>query len=174
MHRGSLFFAHYCNRYDVLYKTFIRAVRRYLWMLFEKEFDTSLLRNKTSQLYREYVIKFYDKYFKQYSSNEIAEAGCLSNIYFILGLLQSNKYSFPNKNNSQKKLSVLFDSICRSFSRIQYQNFFLSDNVSDTFQILLKSGFIEKMIDVYPKLSESKDLYLAIALNIANFESIKF
>ena len=62
------------ERYDVLNKNFIRAVRRYLWELFKKEFGTSLFPNKSSELYRQYVVKFYDKYFKQYGSIEITEA----------------------------------------------------------------------------------------------------
>ena len=31
------------ERRDVLYKSLIRATRRYLWTMFEKEFDTSLM-----------------------------------------------------------------------------------------------------------------------------------
>ena len=62
------------ERYDVLNKNFIRAVRRYMWELFKKEFDTSLLQKKPSELYRQYVIKFYDKYFKEYESREISDS----------------------------------------------------------------------------------------------------
>ena len=34
----------FAERGDVLYKSFIRASRRYLWMMFEKEFDVSKYR----------------------------------------------------------------------------------------------------------------------------------
>ena len=163
----------YAERYDVLSKNFIRGVRRYLWELFEKEFDTSLLQKNVSELYRQYVVKFYDKYFKQHASHEVSETSNWDSIYFILGLLLSNKYSFPNKSNKQRKLISLFESVCHKYSKLVYQRFFLSENIWKMFLILLKSGFTDKMIDVYPNLSELKDSYLVVAKDIAYFKDNK-
>ena len=43
----------FAERYDVICKTLIRAVRRYLWELFEKQFDVSILsKGKPSDLYK--------------------------------------------------------------------------------------------------------------------------
>ena len=48
------------ERRDVLYKNFIRATRRYLWEMFEKDFDVSLMPiGKPSDLYQQNVEKFY-------------------------------------------------------------------------------------------------------------------
>ena len=139
----------------------------------KKEFDTSLLQKKPSELYRQYVIKFYDKYFKEYESREISDSSGWGNIYFILGLLISNKYSFPNKNDKQRKLVTLFKSVCYKYSKSVYHRFFLSENIWEMFLILLKSGFTDKMIDVYPNLSELKDSYLVVAKDIAYFKNSK-
>ena len=163
----------YAERYDVLSKNFVRGVRRYLWELFEKEFDTSLLPNKSSELYKQYVVKFYDKYFKQYGSREITESIKWGNIYFILGLLLSNKYSFPNKSDKQRKLVTLFETVCNKYSKSDYHRFFRSENIWEMFLILLKSGFTDKMIEVYPNLSELKDSYLVVAKDIAYFKNNK-
>ena len=47
------------ERRDVLYKNFIRATRRYLWSLFEKEFDTSLMPiYKPSEIFKQNVKTF--------------------------------------------------------------------------------------------------------------------
>ena len=44
------------ERRDVLYKNFIRATRRYLWSMFEKEFDTSLMPiYKPSEVFKKNV-----------------------------------------------------------------------------------------------------------------------
>ena len=43
----------FAERYDVICKTLIRSVRRYLWELFEKQFDVSILsKGKPSDLYK--------------------------------------------------------------------------------------------------------------------------
>ena len=156
------------DRYDVLFKTFIRAVRRYLWELFEKDFDVSLFQNKKiSEKYRQFVIKFYDKYFKQYSCAKDVPIDETGNIYFIFGIFLSNKCSFPFKSDRQRKFKIFFESVCLKFSKARSQRFLLWENISEFFKMLLNSGFINSMIDVYPKLLEAKDLYLTTAKTMA-------
>ena len=52
------------ERRDVLYKSFIRALRRYLWTMFDKDFDFSQnATSKTSAEYKQNVKIFYEKIF---------------------------------------------------------------------------------------------------------------
>ena len=51
------------ERRDVLYKSFIRATRRYLWTMFGNEFDISLIPlRKPSEIYKKNVRTFYQKF----------------------------------------------------------------------------------------------------------------
>ena len=85
----------FAERGDVLYKSFIRASRRYLWVMFEKEFDVSKYRVKNSSIeYKRDVGEFYNKYFRDNISNEANER-IHENVWFYLGTFLSNQYSFP-------------------------------------------------------------------------------
>ena len=163
------------ERRDVLYKNFIRATRRYLWSLFEKEFDTSLMPiYKPSELFKQNVKNFYEKYFKQYADNEItSNEEDEKEILLILSTILTNKYSFPYKTDKDRKIMAQFESINQKFSKISYEKFFILNNISEIFNMFIKSGVVNQMIDAYPKLSESRDSYLKTAKSIVDFKTTK-
>ena len=85
----------FAERGDVLYKKFIRATRRYLWVMFEKEFDVSKYRVRRNSIeYKRDVGEFYNKYFREHISNE-ANKSIHEDVWFILGVFLSNQYSLP-------------------------------------------------------------------------------
>ena len=163
------------ERRDVLYKNFIRAIRRYLWVLFENEFDISMLPlYRPSKLFNEYIWSFYEKYFKPFVSDEITlNQQTEDEICFIVATILTNKYSFPSKTKKHRKFIDLFESIRSKFTKATYERFFRINNVPEVFNILLKSGLVDKIINVYPKLSDSKESYLRVAQNIANFKETR-
>ena len=81
------------ERRDVLYKNFIRATRRYLWEMFEKDFKISSLKSlKNSEEYKSFVIQFYDKHFKMYAGQDSGEDNQFQiDIYFVLSTILNNK-----------------------------------------------------------------------------------
>ena len=95
----------YWERTDVVLKTLIRSTRRYLWELFESQFGTSdLVCNKPSELFKEKVLSFYSKNFKSFEGDEIERNEVLQfGISSLLGIILTNKYSFPNKNDKDRK-----------------------------------------------------------------------
>ena len=163
------------ERRDVLYKNFIRATRRYLWSLFEKEFDTSLMPiYKPSELFKQNVKSFYEKYFKQFADNEITSNEESENeIWFIISTILTNKYSFPYKTDKDRKFMAQFESINQKFTKLSYERFLILSNISEVFDIFIKSGVVNQIIDAYPKLSESRDSYLKTAKSIVDFKTTK-
>ena len=165
----------YAERGDVVYKTFIRAVRRFLWTLFEQDFDVSLLKdNKNSDSFKLLTKKFYEKYFKQYVDFEIDTINVSEDeICFILSTLMTNKYSFAHKTDKHRKFISQFELIYHKFSKWSYQKFFDSEKISFVFKLLMDSGIVARLIKAYPKLSESNEVYLKVAKNIIDFKDTK-
>ena len=85
----------------------------------------------------------------------------------------TNKYSFPYKTDKNRKIMVQFESINQKFSKISYERFFNLSNISEVFDIFIKSGVVNQIIDAYPKLSESRDSYLKTAKSIVDFKTTK-
>ena len=163
------------ERKDVTYKTFIRAVRRYLWTLFEKEFDVSKFKDrKTSEIFRQYVTRFYEKYFKQHLSTEIETNEEFDNeICVIISSMMTNKHSFPYKTDKHKKFINLFEEIYKRFCKFSYEKFFNLPKVVLVFKMLNESGVFSEMINAYPKLSESKEAYINVVKSIIEFRETK-
>ena len=159
------------ERKDVLYKSLIRAVRRYLWSMFEKEFDISKIPlPKPSELYKQFVKRFYQKHLQEYACQSIKES-CdkEDSIWFVLGVVLSKIYTFPNKTNKWRYLIKIFESVHHSFSIINFKKLMKIEYVSELFKIISDSGIIEKTIVAYPKLSALKDSYLRVSKSIIEF-----
>ena len=96
-HKDANYKGLYSERRDILCKNLIRAIRRYLWELFIKEYDiTSYSSKKASELFKQNVSEFYEKNFKQYAFNEkevINESH--EEIIFVIGILLTKKWIFP-------------------------------------------------------------------------------
>ena len=156
------------ERKDVLYKSLIRAVRRYLWSMFAKEFDISKIPLlKPSELYKQFVKEFYQKHLKEYACQSIKES-CdkEDSIWLVLGVILSKKYSFPNKTGKLRSLINLYESVNHVFSIIKLKKLMKIEYVSELFKIINDSGITEKTIDAHPKLSVLKESYLRVSKNI--------
>ena len=162
----------YAERRDVLYKSFIRATRRYLWEMFEKDFDVSLMPYcKPSELYQQNVKKYYETHFKQYADPSISESAEKEEyICILLGIILTKSYSYPNKTEKFRRLISSFHSVYQKFSIPAYARFFKIEYVCELFEIMKSAGVIDNMIQAYPKLSESKDSYLRIYESIVDFK----
>ena len=159
------------ERKDVLYKSFIRAVRRYLWSMFVKEFDISKISlPKPSELYKQYVKEFYQKHLKEYASQSIKESwNKEDSIWLVLGVVLSKTYTFPNKTGKWRNLIKIFESVHHAFSIVNFKKLMKIEYVSELFKIINDSGIAEKTINAYPKLSVLKDSYLRVSKCIVEF-----
>lgn len=160
------------ERRDVLYKTFIRTIRRYLCNMFEDEFrDFSKIKKTDSDLFKRNVTTFYEKYFKDWATFQMdASEDEHEHFCYILGVLITSKVSFPSKTDEMKKQLYLFRSILKKFWSTSYPQFFLTKLVPEFFRLMNISGAISKCIEVYPKLNQSKDAYFQIVDSIIDFK----
>ena len=85
----------------------------------------------------------------------------------------TNKYSFPYKTDKDIKFMAQFESINQKFTKLSYERFLILSNISEVFDIFIKSGVVNQIIDAYPKLSESRDSYLKTAKSIVDFKTTK-
>ena len=123
-HKHMLLKGKHAERRDVLYKCFIRATRRYLWEMFEKDFDVSLMPyGKPSELYQQNVKRFYDIHLKQYADPSISESADKEDyICILLGIILTKSYSFSNKTEKFRRLIWSFNSIYQKFSTSAYSD----------------------------------------------------
>ena len=163
------------ERRDVLYKNFIRALRRYLWTMFDRDFDFSQnATSKTSAEFKQNVKIFYEKYFRPFANEEITSNDVIEEeVCFIISTILSKKYSFKYKSDKRQRFRSQFEKLNKAFSIDDYERFFFKNYVSDVFEMFVKSGVVDKMIEAYPKLSDSRDSYLRIAQSIVEFKTTK-
>ena len=105
-HKHMLLKGKHAERKDKLYKCFIRATRRYLWEMFEKDFDVSLMPyGKPSEMYQQNVKKFYETHLKQYADPSISESANKEDyICILLGIILTKSYSYLNKTEQFRRL----------------------------------------------------------------------
>ena len=161
----------YAERRDVLYKCFIRATRRYLWEMFEKDFDVSQMPfGRPSKLFQQNVKKFYEKHFRQFEDPTISRSiDKEDSICELLGVILTKNYSYSNRTNRYRAIATSFQAAYKKFSIVAYVRLFRTEYVCELFKILKDSGVIHKMIQAYPKLSESNDSYLRVLDSIVDF-----
>ena len=136
------------ERRDVLYKSLMRATRRYLWNLFENEFDISQMPvNKPSEIYKQNVRSLYEKFFFRSFANDeiISNEEKEEDICFVIATILSNKYSFPNKTYKHRRFIAQFENVNHKFSKSAYEKFFRINNISNVFEMFLKSGINESL-----------------------------
>ena len=68
---------------------------------------------------------------------------------------------------------IQFESINKLFTKLSYERFFISNNISEVFNMFIKSGVVNQTLEAYPKLSESRDNYLRTAQSIVDFKLTK-
>lgn len=163
----------YSERRDVIYKTLMRSLRRFLLELFltEAEFQT-FSKKKSSIEYYDELSRFYLKHVKSRSSSCILlsqEQEAQQIMY--LGALITSKCTWPNKTENVAKFSAIFKDLTKTFSPRTYAKFFLLEGVSELFNALHESRIVEEMIEAYPKMKESNSTYIEAVKTIINFKS---
>ena len=103
----------FAERYDVIRKNLFRVVRRYLWELFDKQFDVSVLPKINRQIStNKYVIELYDTRFRDYANEEDMDNNeANQKCEFIVSIIISNKHSYSNKIVTQRNFISHFESI---------------------------------------------------------------
>lgn len=61
----------------------------------------------------------------------------------------------------------------KSFDSKNYKKLLLCEGISTIFRLISEAGFVDKIIEVYPKLNSSRDSYLKVADNMINFPESK-
>ena len=74
-----------------------------------------------------------------------------------------------NKTDSQRRFVLKFHAINQKFSRIAYENFFAKKTIREIFRVMEAIGITNDMIEAYPKLKDSKEMYLKISQSIQDF-----
>ena len=161
----------HAERRDVLYKTFVRSVRRYLSSTLEKEFASFKQEKKlTSALYKQLVIDFYNKYLKETATTKMnLSLKDQERLCFLLSILIANKVSFPSKTGEMARQINTFRLMLQKFSSKLYPQFFSIALVPELFSLLEASGIVDKLLLSHPNLNASKDSYLRVLNNIINF-----
>ena len=88
------------HRKDVVFKTLVRSIRRYLWFVFTKTYDTKLLgKYKKSKIFKEYVTEFYLKNIKNKSNTALdLNKDEENSVLFYIGTMMSKDYWFPDES----------------------------------------------------------------------------
>lgn len=159
LHKGAL-----SERKDVVYKTLMRGLRRYLWEDFVHVECVGLTITKiSSKDYKDLITKFYNRHFRAYqdSSDEVYIS--------LLSKFITNSLNLPNKTNNSMALSNLFKEVFKNFSLSVYSRFFSTKNVPEFFSLLIRSGVVDHVIQLYPKMRDSAETYKKAAETLANY-----
>ena len=141
--------------------------------MFEKEYNTSEYKNyKPEEQYRVHVEEFFSKHLKKYVSQNFGQNEEMSkNVCFALSIILSNKHTFPNKTDYERRFINLVNLAYERFAKSTYEKIFDKDYMREFFRIFRESGLMESMLDAYPKLAESKKMYYLVADSIQDFKN---
>lgn len=89
------------HRKDVVFKTLARSIRRYLWFVFSKTYDTKLLgKFKKSKVFKEFVWEFYNKNIKAKSPTALSlDEDQEESVWFYIGTMMTKDHLFPDESN---------------------------------------------------------------------------
>ncbi|CAI2378615.1 unnamed protein product [Moneuplotes crassus] len=168
--RDKPFKAQFADRRDVIYKTLIRSVRRFLWDDFSSTLPDVTFSNMTRgcSVFEDFLKRFYQEQFcvgnihSQKGSNEFAHLQLLS-------VFMTQYYLIPKRSATSKKIAQALKQIVKKFSPKLYIKFFNLEGVSDFFKLLKSSNYIYKVIDAYPNMKKCEDQYIKAVDSIINF-----
>ena len=146
---------------EVLNKNIIRSVKRYLKEQYKSQklsiesSPKSVVANK-----RNSIIRFYNDTIKKHSQiaqtiDKIDECGVL---HMIATMLQEN-VAFRNDTSKHRGLKNSMTSLTKTYTRKLFE---LISNMPDfkMFMLILKeAGVLKSMIESYPTLARSKEVY---------------
>lgn len=152
----------HAERKDVISKTYMRTIRRYLWELFTNKYDIEDVPcNRPSEQLDNYVKDFFQEHFisswefiKNYSESKE------SLLLELLLILMTDNYSIKKKHPKMIRVRGLIKKAMKSYLIPTYTRLMKSEVFQEIVVLLTKSGLIDKMISSYPRLNESKQIYL--------------
>ncbi|CAI2386337.1 unnamed protein product [Moneuplotes crassus] len=149
----------FADRADVINKTIMRSIKRYLWELYISELEEPPRRVlKSNKEYYFYLEKMFKKYFLDIFKNKYGESEVLQEkVKQVFSLMMTLDYNIPAKTPFFVSLKRRVKIIMKKYSIFQYTQFFKVQGVLEFFEILKKSGITEKIIQSYPKLSDSRE-----------------
>jgi len=139
------------ERHDVVKKTLLRSIRRYLWDLFnEEDYETISLTRKTSEtsngsnnlkgkrslIFKERVTLFYEKYFK--SALKGNEAGQKEEAIFIeiLAMFMTSNHSLPTYSSRIRNIKALTNIVMAKYKVKKYNKFFRMEEILSFLKIM--------------------------------------
>lgn len=158
----------FAERVDVLYKTLIRSIRRYLWDLFCQDHNPKEIndRAKASSVFKQKLTEFSTKYFQDYLQSNDPEQ---TEIFLEnLATFMTNKFWIPDNSFRIRKFRTLLNVNLKQYSSYKYKQFFKLEGCVTFFKILSAAGFLDKIIEAYPKLNQSQESYQKIISEILN------
>ena len=89
------------HRKDVVFKTLVRSIRRYLWFVFSKMYNIKLLgKFKKSKVFKEFVCDFYQKNIKWNSKTALTlSSDEEEGVCFYIGTMMTKDHLFPDDSN---------------------------------------------------------------------------
>ena len=168
--------AAYAERRDVIYKSLLRNVKRFLWKKFLSEAGPAKFSKRTRgwDLFKEKVGIFYEKYFKVHSY-EILKSGDMTEdlIKEVLGCFLNPSIITPGRSEITKQYTKVLRKAIKTFSPIVYPELFEFRWIQYFFQLLKCSGVMEEVIDSCTNLKMSKKSYERAVDSIISFHSHK-
>lgn len=168
--RDKPFKAQYADRRDVVYKTLLRSVRRFLWDDFTAEIGDVAFSSKTRgcDIFQSHLSSFHKQNFKD-SPAIFENLQTEKEFLDCVSVFMTHHYLIPKRSTGSKKISLMLKKIVKKFSPKLYTKFFKLQGVSEFFKILKDSGYIYKIIDAYPNMKKCEDQYIKAVDSIINF-----
>ncbi|CAI2378189.1 unnamed protein product [Moneuplotes crassus] len=149
------------ERVDIVHKTLLRSIRRFLYELLNKEHNLQDITDKpkSSTQFQNKLLTFYSKYFKVVQESiSISDEDSQLFIQNLASFVTSN-YWLPGNSFRIRKFRSMIKKNLKQYSVRKYSEFYKLEGCSKFYEVLYKSGFIQRIIEAYPKLKESKDSY---------------
>ena len=151
----------FAERSDVILKTLLRTMRRFLWQIFKAENEDKNFIKKSSSEFNSAIVEFYKKHLEPFSDavqgyNKAMEG----RMVFYMSALMTNHYIYKsNESNDCKRVLSLMKKIMKTFSNSSYCRLFKIQNFKNVILLIKTSGLASQMIEAYPKLKQSQEAY---------------
>ena len=170
---SKYFKAPHAERRDVVYKTLIRNIRRYLWNDFISGINTEEISTKTRgcEKFKFYIEKYYENNFENSLSDLLHENLETKNLFIeYISIFMTKYYFLPKMSPKWKKARSLIQKVVKNFSPFTYAKFFNLEGIPKFFEILKTSGMIQRVINARPNMKKCEEIYLKAVDSIISFD----
>ena len=154
--------AAFAERKDVIYKTLLRNIRRFLWKKFSQD-NKGIRFSKRTRGWLTFKAKldiFYKEYFQKSSDQILPEEGIEESLMKeILASFMSSIIILPKRNEITKKWSLAISKAIKRFSIEIYSNLFEIRESQLFFKIMRDSGIFDEILNSWSNLQMSMDAY---------------